>query len=275
MSTGSPMVTTVQYYNGSHLTASNLQKTVDMQYAVSAQNSFAYIDNFQMPYSIIPILTKTTLPNGVVSQTCLLHDSMQNGPCAGSYNSGGGPTFYDKNDTTTGTTYPFSYGSTVQKSEYDYGSGAAGALLRQTNTQVQWQANGSYLTANLLNLPASVAVLDGGAHQVAQTTFGYDENNGSPQGIFGNQTSVTRWLNVGASPKTQTIYNTQGMPIKAIDPMGNTTQITYDGTGMFPNQIQYPTTANGVAHIEKFVYDANIGKMTSHTNENSQVSSFG
>jgi len=94
-------------------------------------------------------------------------------------------------------------GQTVQVAAgtYDYGSGAAGALLRQTNTQVQWQANGSYLTANLLNLPASVAVLDGGAHQVAQTTFGYDENNGSPQGIFGNQTSVTRWLNVGASPK--------------------------------------------------------------------------
>jgi len=147
-----------------------------------------------------------------------------------------------------GTTYPFVYGSVVQKYEYDYGSGNPGSLVRQTNSQFQWQVNGAYITANLLDRVSSTTAFDGGSHQLAQTTYGYDENNGSPQGVYGNQTSVTRWLNTGTSPKTQYVYDSNGMRTKMIDPLNYQTLYTYDGTGMFLNQVQYPNTGSINAH---------------------------
>jgi RHS repeat-associated protein len=269
---GSAVNTETQYYSGSHSNAANLIKTEDTQYAVSGGDPFWPTDGgSSAPYSTLPVLKKTTWANGQVSEVCMVYDSMTGGPCSAAYNPSGS-TFFDRY-STSGKTYPFVYGSVVQKSEYDYGSGSPGPLLRQTNTQFQWQANNSYRTANLLRQPASTTILDGGAHQIAQTTFGYDENNGSPQGVFGNQTSVTRWSNIGASPKTQGIYNSQGMAIKKIDANLNTTQITYDSTGAFPSQIQYPTT-NGVAHLEKFSYDSNTGLLNSHTDQSNNSTSY-
>src|SRR5260370_28286636 len=63
------------------------------------------------------------------------------------------------------------------------------------------------------------------------------------------------------------------MPTKKTDPRGNSSTITYDSTGFFPSQIQYPTT-NGVEHVEHFVYDPNTSQMTSHTDQNGSKTSF-
>jgi YD repeat-containing protein len=176
-----------------------------------------------------------------------------------------------------GSTY-FPYGSLTQSNFYDYGSGAPGPLMKQVKNSYYWQTYSNYLTANLLTLSASNTNYDGGGNQIAQTTYGYDENNGSPQGVLGNQTSVSRWLKNGTAPKSQTVFNTQGMPTKTIDPNLNATLISYDSTGMFPSQIQHPdTTSNGavVHHIDGFVYDVNTGVMTSHTDQNLLKTSFG
>src|SRR6266704_2244967 len=102
------------------------------------------------------------------------------------------------------------------------------------NYSYKWQSNSNYLTANILDSPCLLTVYGPGpmpppptscappsvqANQDAQTAYGYDENNGSPQGVYGNQTSVTRWLNGGTSPKTQYVYNSNGMRTKMCDPI--------------------------------------------------------
>ena len=40
------------------------------------------------------------------------------------------------------------FGNMVRELEYDWGQGAPGALLRETDTVYQWQKNSAYLTAH-------------------------------------------------------------------------------------------------------------------------------
>src|SRR6185437_6742180 len=56
------------------------------------------------------------------------------------------------------------FGNVVKELEYDWGQGAPGPLLRETDTVYQWQktdgsGNRPYLTAHLLDLPASKVVI--------------------------------------------------------------------------------------------------------------------
>jgi len=64
------------------------------------------------------------------------------------------------------------------------------------------------------------------------------------------------------------------MRTKMIDPLNNQTLYTYDGTGMFLSQVQYPNTGT-VTHIENFSYDLNTGLLNWHKDQNSQQTSFG
>jgi len=126
--------------------------------------------------------------------------------------------------------------------------------------------------------PTSCAPPSVQANQDAQTAYGYDENNGSPQGVYGNQTSVTRWLNGGTSPKTQYVYNSNGMRTKMCDPIdlgcANPTMYIYDSTGLFLSQVQYPTTGTAT-HIEQFSYDLNTGLLNWKKDQNSQQTTYG
>ncbi len=266
--------TKTQFYAGSS-SAGTLLKTIDTQYSDGGPLPSHFNIGNSPEIGVFPVVKTTTLPSAtgnLVSQETYAYDSaglLQNAfngqPAGGSY----------------------SFGVLLQKKEYDFGNGAAGPLLRATNYSYKWQSDTNYLAANMLDLVCLVTIYGPGsvptqssctpppvqANQVGQTIYGYDENNGSPQGVFGNQTSVTRWPNGGASPKTQTVYNTQGMPAKKIDANGNATLITYDSTGLFPSQIQYPATS-GVQHIEKYSFDANTGLMLSHIDQNAQTTSY-
>jgi RHS repeat-associated protein len=249
--------------------SSTLLKTVTVtgyNFAISPQGFNGGLPaEHQAAIGVSPQGYTTTLDNGMSTTTLISYDSgfvdeqpvcsSTNG-CQNNYEGYLGPV-------------TVSFGRQTDEKTTDYG----GAILRDTKTEYQWQANSNYLTANLLDLPYSVTVFNGSGQQSAMTTYGYDENNGSPQGVFGNQTSVTRWLSGGTSPKSQTVYNSAGMTAKLIDPLLNVTTYTYDSTGAFPQQIQYPTTANA-AHIEKFVYDSNSGRTTSHTDQNNNVTTF-
>src|SRR5438874_12368178 len=68
------------------------------------------------------------------------------------------------------------FGNVTEQKEYDWGAGVTGPLLRETDTTYQWQLDSSYLTAHLVDLPASVVVKDGSGCALAKTTFGYDES---------------------------------------------------------------------------------------------------
>ncbi len=82
-----------------------------------------------------------------------------------------------------------SFGNVIRELEYDWGPGAPGALLRETDTVYKWQKDSSYLTAHLLDLPASKVIISPSANVksgcpvtpsstancMAETDYTYDE----------------------------------------------------------------------------------------------------
>ncbi len=74
--------------------------------------------------------------------------------------------------------HPLVCGKVIQESDYSYG--APGPLLRTTNTQYQAFHDGNYLAKNLLNLPYSAQVTDGGGNQVAYSYNEYDQTGLQP-----------------------------------------------------------------------------------------------
>src|SRR5690348_1559623 len=266
-STNTPALyeTQKQAFQGSQSTGKLLLTTAtSYQYACTNPQSGTWRGSISI-IAVFPTTVTTTLDSGQVSTTNY------------QYNDGG---FVDVQPACT-VTVPYTYwctwtltqhvpfGLKTSTSVTDYG----GATLRTVNTQYLYQQNSSYYPGNFLNQVASATTLNGSGTQVAKTTYGYDENNGSPQGLFAHQTSVNRWLNTTNSNITsKSVYNTQGMVTQSIDPLLNTTTFTYDSTGHFLSQIQYPT-AGGVAHIEHFSIDPNTGLSTSHTDQNGQVTS--
>jgi RHS repeat-associated protein len=139
-----------------------------------------------------------------------------------------------------------------------------------------WQTSSAYLTANLVNLVSNTVTTTASGATAAQTNYGYDENNGSPQGALGNLTSITHTNNVGASPKTQTVYNTQGMPTLLTDANSNMTSISsYQCSGAFPQKIIRPyQSSTTLAETTSYVYDCNTGLMTSMIDPNSRTTSY-
>jgi RHS repeat-associated protein len=248
---------TIQYYSGSSTSGGTLLKTVT--------NTFAQLDDSYISdadgggsasYVYLPQNTTTTWPNNQSTQVQVTYDA--------------GFSYVDNFQSTN----PFytKYGLPLEQDNYDY----TGALLSKTTKVYKALSSdsnaGSYLSANLLSLVDSQTVFNGGGTQMAQTTNLYDESNGSVCTTLpcGDLTSVTRWLNGGTSPKTQYKYNSNGMLTTKCDPIdlscSNPTAYTYDGTGAYLSQTQYPTT--NVAHIEHFIFDSNTGLMTQSTDEN-------
>jgi len=151
--------------------------------------------------------------------------------------------------------------------ENDSVTDGSGNLLRNIATTYQYQNASAYASANMFTLPYSVTVTGPGTDS-SETIYGYDENNGSPQGVYGNQTSMRQVVNSsGSTLNTSIVYNNQGMPTSVVDPRGNTTTTIYDGTGIFPSEIQHPTT-NGIPHNDFYSYDANTGHLLYHTDWN-------
>jgi RHS repeat-associated protein len=307
--------TQTQYYQGSH-TGGTLLKTVntDYQYTINPYDggvigSNGGQSNAQTVTNVFPIRVTTTLANGLVSKVETDYDAALNyhGAVDGiTYNvnlcpsSGGGGAGNTKTNPPSGnpptgvpcwgdqqtngvTNYTGSYGKVVAKREYDWGQGAPGALLRQTKTTYQWQVNSAYLSANFLDLPASVQVLDGNGNQVALTTYGYDESSlapsnvttqfgAAPASVRGNLTSTHHWLNTSNSFITATTaYFDSGEVQSTTDPLNHSTTHTYSLTyaGAFATQ-----TCNALNQCVSGVYDFNTGLITSFTDANQQTSNF-
>jgi len=135
--------------------------------------------------------------------------------------------------------------------------------------------NPTYALAGLLNIPAEESILDDQNNPVAKTVFGYDEV-GSPQGVYGNNTSKRDVSLTSGVPDslTTTTYNTNGMPVASIDARGNageagnhTTALTYDATGIFVSRLDRPTT-NGQPHTSYYGTDPTLGVLLWESDEN-------
>jgi len=133
--------------------------------------------------------------------------------------------------------------------------------IAQTVTTRQGVLNSAYEAANILDLPGIVTTYDASGNPLRQTTYGYDQLP-SPQGVFGNLTSVTE--NYGV--RTSTVYNNYAMPTQVNDANGNATHYSYDSTGLYITQVQKPTT-DGVPHVSYYQQDPNMGWTTAISDE--------
>jgi YD repeat-containing protein len=174
------------------------------------------------------------------------------------------------------------YGNKTRETHYDYGtsgSGVPGPVLSDTQTTYLWSSSPAYETAGLLKLPSTVVVNNGSGQRMAETDYYYDENNGSPQGVYGNLTSVKRWLNATNSwVTTSTIYDNHGMPICKVDGRGNSTKIVYDGTGLYPQSITsgIPNSSCSGSGLltTTYQYDSSTGSLLSTTDPNNVTTNY-
>ncbi|MBZ5524412.1 MAG: hypothetical protein LAP21_19415 [Acidobacteriia bacterium] len=183
------------------------------------------------------------------------------------------------------------YGNLKKEFDYDWGQGTPGALLRETDTTYEWEVNSAYLTAHLLDLPASVIVYDGGHNKMAETDYLYDEpayltattittqHGAPPSSVRGNLTTVKHWVNTSNTfIASHTNWFDTGEPHLQIDPLGHTTTLSYDAfyKGAYVTQTCSPSTAgNTVAHCVSGTYNFNTGVLTSLTNENATSQASG
>ncbi|HXB21392.1 MAG TPA: hypothetical protein VNV88_08425, partial [Candidatus Solibacter sp.] len=250
--------TRTQHYQGSSSTGRLLQQ-VDTVYASAMLPSDTGDSNGLS--NVVPTSIRTTVyPSGKVSLITRSYD------------------------TGLGANAPI-FGNVVSEKIYDWGQGAPGALLRETDTTYQWQSNGSYLTAHLLDLPASVVIKDGNGNRVAQTDYVYDEtqyltasnistqHGPTPGPVRGNLTTVKQWLNTSNSfISSHTNWYDTGEAYQTIDPLGNTTTHSYDPAyaGAYSTQ-----TCDALSHCVSGVYDLNTGVLTSFTNANAATRASG
>jgi RHS repeat-associated protein len=225
---------------------------------------------------IWPTTTTTTLNGTVTSQQSVQYDS-------GFLNEQ--PVCYTVGTSVTcEVTYPgistlgpvqIPLGRRTQKTQYGYGQGTPGPVLRTTNTPYYAFTNNAYLQSNLIDLISSVQVLDGNNAQTAFRQYGYDEstyvaNTAAPLGHITTQTDA---ITTSSNAVSHQWWNAHGMMNQTSDPNGNVTTYTYDATGIFPSSVQQPTT-NGVTHIDQYSWDANTGNMTSHTDQNHVLTKY-
>src|SRR5579872_4529641 len=249
--------TSTLYYQGSS-GSGQLLKRVDTAYQVDCVSGIAapnVCSAATPPTYDLPISIQTTVyPSGEVSKVTKSYD-------------------------TAGL------GKVVAEKDYDWGQGTPGALLRETDTTYEWQANSAYLNANLLDLPASVVVKDGNGNRVAETDYTYDESayltasnittqhGAAPNTVRGNLTTVSKWLNTSTSPVvSHTNWYDTGEVYQQIDPLGNTTTHSYD-----PAYVGgYSTrTCNALSQCVSGTYDFNTGLLTSFTDANGSYAANG
>jgi RHS repeat-associated protein len=261
--------TSTLYYQGAKA-AGQMLKRVDTDYALATAIS-SHIAN------VFPTSIQTAVyPSGKVSLVTKAYDT---GPGSGA------PVF----------------GNVVTEKEYDWGQGTPGALLRETDTTYQWQTNSAYLTAQLVDLSASVVVKDGSGCALAQTDYFYDESApqaydssgtllpagshiAAPAAVRGNPTSVTKRLFTGCNPGSYTVVTSRtnwydtGEAQQSVDPLGHITTYSYDPAymGAFITKTCSPSTNGGaVAHCVSGTYSIDTGLLKTFTNENATTPASG
>jgi RHS repeat-associated protein len=250
--------TRTQSYQGTG-SSRQLQKQVDTTYASTPFSVFTSVGT--AVGNVVPTSIKTTIyPSGKVSLVAKTYD------------------------TGLGTNAPI-FGNVVSEKVYDWGPGVPGALLRETDTSYIWQSDAHYLTAHLLDLPASVVVKDGNGNRVAETDYAYDESQyltaanintqhvAASNAVRGNLTTVSRWLNPGNSMiSSHTNWYDTGEVYQQIDPLGNTTTHSYDTAyaGAYSTKTQ-----DALGHVVSGTYDFSTGLLSSFTNANATSQASG
>jgi RHS repeat-associated protein len=272
-------VATMQIYTGS----GTLLKTVANSYTAGAEDQIGCCGGSGGLINIFPTTSTVTWANGSVMQTAT--SQFDPGFTYGWFQPNGG--------VGTVINRTAVYGLPVNQTVSDYGSGAPGTILKQTNTVYYWQNYSNYLTANLLNLPQTVTTENGNGNPCAQTVFTYDNSSylvssgistqhTSPPGpVRGNVSTITKELTTSTNPCVASpswtpittnyyVYDT-GTVYYSLDPLNNKTTYQYSTTfaGAYPTQV-----TNALSQSLTNNYDFNTGARVSTTDPNQQTTSY-
>ena len=194
-------------------------------------------------------------------------------------------TLVDTNQVSK-TTYSYDqYNNEIDSYEYDYGTGAAGALVRHTHTDYVTTnpVNGTDYTATsvyLRSLPSQTSVFDAGGVERLRTTLEYDNyaadgnhwpltdranisghDSGFTTGYAtrGNLTAITRYLltngTVTGSVTAYSQFDIAGNLTKAIDGRGYATNIDYDDRFGGPDgEARSNTAPSELAGLSSFAF---------------------
>jgi RHS repeat-associated protein len=260
-------------YQGSQ-SGGKLLKTVSTDYSWAINTNFPNTSLSPAPViNVVPIRKAISWPNGQARKTEFSYDS------GFTFNSGASTGIYGK--------------ETVRK-EFDYGAGAAGALLKSTLTSYLWQANSQYLTYNVLNVPSAVTVQDGSGNRISQSTIAYDgaipaasgistshDLNPANGNVRGNATSISRWLSGSTVSTTNcpvTVTNGSLTNTKAYLDTGMVSQ-SKDACAK-PTDFQYSSlyagayltsSCDALNHCTTMDYDLNTGAITGITDPNGKI----
>jgi YD repeat-containing protein len=193
------------------------------------------------------------------------------------------------------TTYD-SNGLLDSVSEYNFGPGAPGSLLRTTNFTYQTSTN--YTNLNILDLVISKQIKDGsGTVQFRQdTTYDgvpllsancptgapqHDDYYGCTFNYRGNPTQVTTYLTPGTPANgfaTSFVYDWFGNVVSATDPQNDTTSFSYTdswvNTSCVPSSNTYAyvkSVTNALSQVTNYKYYACVGLVGSVTDPNNQT----
>jgi RHS repeat-associated protein len=174
----------------------------------------------------------------------------------------------------TPTTYTLSRVNPLETREYDYGTGAAGNLVRRTTFTYLHDSNTNYLNKHILDRPASKTVYDntsntcqGQSRACSQTNFGYDTTSiASTSGVVqhdytnfpstmiyrGNPTTVSNWRNTdGAWLTTTNYYDDLGNLKQTQDPLLHNTFFDYTDFFSTTGNICIPSGGTAQAFVTK------------------------
>ncbi|MCL2658955.1 MAG: RHS repeat protein [Acidobacteriaceae bacterium] len=271
----------VKWYSGSSSSGAVPIKEIDTKYTSVPDPTFDALHTTSIVENVNTLpQTRTTKINGQVIKTEIfdyeklftaVQPILQVGP-GGSV----GPTgnYEPQLSGYLGSTSDIRFGN---PSSYSDG-------ISSTTTIRMGTHNPAYASAGFLFLPYSVTTTDLAGKSPAKTTiYGYDEN-GSPTGIFGNQTSINE-----AGVITSIKYNNYGVPCEEIDAKGNHTSFYYAGTtpngdsaGCAAAAVASPyltsvqrSTTNGIVHITSVNHEFYTGRVSSITDENGNTTSYG
>jgi len=166
------------------------------------------------------------------------------------------------------------YGLPTEFDEYDYGSGAPGALLRKTLTSYASLGN------NIVGRPATVTIQDGSGNTKAQVGYGYDQSavtatSGAPQhsgisGSRGNLTTVSRLVQGTTNLNRTYVYYDTGNTQTLTDTNGTVTTYNYSSTGSCGNS--FVTSLSMPLGLSRTMAWNCVGAViTSVTDENGQI----